>query len=169
VLFLPFLEGERTPYWDPHLRGAFLGLSSAHGRGHMARAVLEGVALSLRACRDVMEAAGFSVRSPFLAGGGMSSRLWRTILVSVLGVEGMVAEPQGPAVGAAILATATGAADAEQLRERITAPRRKAVAPVEDWLSTYDALHETYRLAAGAVTQTSHQLAGRAGEPSGRA
>ena len=169
VLFLPFLEGERSPYFDAHLRAAFLGLSSAHGRGHMARAVLEGVALSLRGCRDVMETAGLPIRSPFLAGGGVSSKLWRTILVSALGVDGVLADPQGPAVGAAILAAAAGATSAADVQERIVPPRHRTVRPVPEWVSTYASLGRTYRLAAEAVTEVSHQLAGGVGEPTGRA
>jgi len=169
VLFLPFLEGERTPYWDPHLRATFLGLSSAHRREHLARAVLEGVAMALRSCRDVVVAAGLPVRSPFLSGGGVSSKLWRTILVSALDEPGVLAQPQGPAVGAAILAMAPGAQTAAELLERIPGPRTSVVAPVEEWIPTYDALHHTYRLAAEAVTNVSHQLSGAAGESSNHA
>ena len=164
VLFLPFLQGERTPYWDAHLRAAFLGLSSSHRRDHLARAVLEGVALALRGCRDVMEAAGLPVRTPFLAGGGTSSKLWRAILVSALGEAGVLAEPQGPAVGAAILAMASGATTADQITARIPSPRTTRVEPVVEWISTYDALHQTYRLAAEAITNVSHQLSRTTGE-----
>ena len=160
VLFLPFLEGERTPYWDPHLRGAFLGLSSAHRRDHLARAVLEGVAMALRGCRDVMEEAGLPIDRPHLAGGGTSSRLWRAILVSALGRAGVIAEPQGPAVGAAIMALAAGATSASQILERIPAPRTRRVEPVKEWISTYDELYHVYGLAAEAVGEVSHRLSG---------
>jgi xylulokinase len=168
VLFLPFLEGERTPYWDPQLRGTFLGLSTAHRREHLARAVLEGVALALRGCRDVVEAAGLPVSAPFLAGGGVGSRLWREILVSCLGRPAVLVEPQGPAVGAAILAATSGAASAEEVQARIPRPRLTRMEPRGDWVSTYDALHAIYRDAVQAVTETSHRLASMAGEPPGR-
>jgi xylulokinase len=158
VLFLPFLEGERTPYWDPHLRGAFLGVSSAHGRDHLARAVLEGVALALRGCRDVMEAAGLPIRRPFLAGGGTSSVLWRRILVSALGQVGQVAEPQGPAVGAAILARAAGATTAREIVQRLPPRRSTTVDPDVAWTSTYDGLYRVYGRAAEAITDVSHEL-----------
>jgi xylulokinase len=163
VLFLPFLEGERTPYWDPQLRGAFLGLSSAHRREHMARAVLEGVALALRGCRDVVEAAGLSVTRPFVAGGGVSSRLWRDILVACLGRPAVLAEPQGPAVGAAILASTAGATTVDEVRARVPHPRLDELEPRPEWAATYDGLHELYQQAARAITETSHQLAGVAG------
>jgi xylulokinase len=158
VLFLPFLEGERTPWWDPRLRAAFVGLSAAHGRDHLARAVLEGVALSLRSCRDVVEAAGLPVSRPYLAGGGVASRLWRDILVSALGVAGRLTDPQGPAVGAAILAAAAGASDAATVRARCPRPRVATIAPREDWARTYDALHGLHEQAARAVAEVSHRL-----------
>jgi xylulokinase len=169
VLFLPFLEGERTPYWDAHLRAAFLGVSSSHRREHLARAVLEGVALALRDCRDVMVDAGFRVEQPFLAGGGVSSKLWRDILVSALGHPGVLADPQGPAVGAAMLAAVPGATIADQIRQRLPVPRTTTVEPVADWIHTYDSLHQTYRLAAEAITDVSHRLVAAPGEPPGHA
>jgi xylulokinase len=159
VLFLPFLEGERTPYWDTDLRAAFLGVSSGHGRDHMARAVLEGVALALRGCRDVVVEAGLPVERPFLAGGGVASRLWRTILVSALGREGRLPDPQGPAVGAAVLAAVAGAERPAEIRARAPRSSVARVKPRADWAATYDGLSETYRLAATAVTEVSHRLA----------
>jgi xylulokinase len=165
VLFLPFLEGERTPYWDAHLRASFLGLSAAHGRDHLARDVLEGVAMALRCCRDVVVAAGLPVRSPFLAGGGTSSKLWRRILASALAEPGVLADPQGPAIGAAILAMSSGATTAAEIASRVPTPRTTVVEPEPDWISVYDALHQTYRLAAEAITPVSHQLSGAAAEP----
>jgi xylulokinase len=167
VLFLPFLEGERTPWWDPRLRGAFIGLSSGHGRDHLARAVLEGVALALRSCRDVMTAAGFAVDRPFLGGGGVSSRLWRSILVSALDVEGVLTEPQGPAVGAAILAAACGTRTGEELRTRMRAPRLVPVSPNPAWAATYDAFDALHRQAAGLLVDISHRLLDEAGGRAG--
>ncbi len=159
VLFLPFLEGERTPYWDPRLRATFLGLSSGHTRDHLARAVLEGVALALRSCLEVVRAAGLDIGEPVLAGGGVSSRLWREILVAALATPGRLVEPQGPAIGAALLSQAAGAADPQTLRAMVPRRRSTRIRPREDWVSTYDGLHATYRLAAGAVTEVSHRLA----------
>jgi xylulokinase len=106
VLFLPFLEGERAPYWDATLRAAFVGLASFHTPDHLVRAALEGVAFSLRACREVLGEIGLAVRSPVFTGGGGRSPLWRSILAATLATPGRTAEPQGPAIGAAILAAA---------------------------------------------------------------
>ena len=104
--FLPYLTGERSPHPDPFARGAFIGLTVAHGRGHLARAVLEGVAFGLRDGLDLMLAAGMPVPDQIRAsGGGLASPLWRQILADVLGTEiAGVATTEGAAYGAALLA-----------------------------------------------------------------
>ncbi len=154
LLFLPFLEGERTPYWDRDLRAAFLGLSSAHRREHLCRAVLEGVALSLRTCADTIESLGLDLAQPTLGGGGAGSRLWRTILVSALGRSAVMHSSQGPAIGAAML---VGSALGD---ERAMNPHRRwtRVEPRADWQATYARLHETYRDAVTALGPVSHAL-----------
>ncbi|RTH03065.1 xylulokinase, partial [Thermus scotoductus] len=86
LYYLPFLAGERSPYMEPRLRGAFLGLSLVHGRGHLVRAVLEGVALSLGVVYRVME--GLARAERFLAtGGGSASDLWLALVGGALGAR----------------------------------------------------------------------------------
>jgi xylulokinase len=165
IMFLPFLQGERTPYWDADLRAAFLGVSSGHDRDHMARAVLEGVALALRACRDVMNEVGIATERPVLAGGGATSRLWRTILVSMLEQVGRLIEPQGPAVGAAMLAAAMGHATPGAALRDFRPRRTVRVEPREDWVAAYDALYEIHGLAVASVAEVSHRLVALARGP----
>lgn len=151
ALFLPFLEGERTPYWNTAMRGGFTGLSSGHRPAHLCRAVLEGVAFSLRDCRDVFTSTNRHVIDPILSGGGVASRLWRQILVAVLGGTGRLAEPQGPALGAALLAcaaiglppSADGQATGRPAYRTVTAPR--------GWVEAYDRLYPRYLDAARAA------------------
>jgi xylulokinase len=106
LLFLPYLSGERTPYPDPLARGTFTGLTVRHRRGHLTRAVLEGVAFSLRDCFALLEEAGLgAIEQVRVSGGGARSPLWRGILASVLGVELVsVQADEGAAFGAALLA-----------------------------------------------------------------
>lgn len=155
VLFLPFLEGERTPYWDRDLRAAFLGLSAAHARAHLYRAVLEGVAFSLRTCWETHLRAGSTPLMPTLSGGGLASKLWREIVVAALGVPAQRVEPHGPALGAALLA-------AQGITE--TAPtiaRRRVVhQPDQHWAAVYSDLYRVYIDAVVGVTDLSHRLAG---------
>jgi xylulokinase len=154
VLFLPFLEGERSPYWDRDLRAAFLGVSSAHGLAHLCRAVMEGVALSLRTCRDLLAGIGLPTHNPYLGGGGVGSPLWRQILVSALGEPAYVATPQGPAVGAAILA----AAAVGEVPFPSGSTSLETVSPEPDWRATYERLYATYGVAVDALSDVSHNL-----------
>ena len=105
AVWLPYLMGERAPYLDPHARAAFVGLTSSHTFGHMARAVLEGVAFSLRDSLEVFREIGAPIGSIRLGGGGARSALWRQIQADVYGqtVETIETE-EGAAFGAAILA-----------------------------------------------------------------
>jgi xylulokinase len=104
--FLPYLSGERSPHPDPLARGAFVGLTLAHDRRHLTRAVLEGVAFGLRDGLDLMVAAGMPAPDQIRAsGGGTASDLWRQILADVLDAEiATVNTTEGAAYGAGLLA-----------------------------------------------------------------
>ena len=104
--FLPYLSGERTPYPDPLARGAFIGLTLRHGRGHMTRAVLEGVSFGLKDSFTLIQNAGLGeIKQVRASGGGMKSLLWQQILASVLEAEIVtVNTTEGGAFGAALLA-----------------------------------------------------------------
>ncbi len=106
LLFLPYLSGERTPYPDPSARGAFVGLTRRHRRADMIRAVLEGVAFSLRDCLGLLREVGLDAPAEIrIAGGGARSQLWRRICASALGTRVVtVTTTEGAAFGAALLA-----------------------------------------------------------------
>ncbi|MFN8484986.1 MAG: xylulokinase [Anaerolineae bacterium] len=106
LLFLPYLTGERMPYPDPLARGAWVGLTVRHGRGHLTRAVLEGVAFGLKDGFGLMAGAGLPpIESVRVSGGGARSAVWRQILASVLGTPlATVNTTEGTALGAALLA-----------------------------------------------------------------
>ena len=106
LVFLPYLSGERTPYANPLARGAFIGLTVRHGLGHMVRAVLEGVAFSLRDVFElVSETAPDPLRELRASGGGTNSPLWRQIIADVLGVPiALTRTAEGVATGGAVLA-----------------------------------------------------------------
>ena len=105
LLWAPYLMGERTPYLDPAARGMLVGLSASHTRGHVIRAILEGVAFSLRDTFTIFQEMDVPVSRIRLGGGGARSPLWRQIQADVYGnpVETVRAE-EGAAFGAAILA-----------------------------------------------------------------
>ncbi|QDU90166.1 Xylulose kinase [Pirellulimonas nuda] len=126
LFFLPYLTGERTPHADPLARGAFVGLTPAHTRGHMVRAVLEGVTYSLRDCLDIIREMGVSVRQIRATGGGAKSPAWRQMQADVLAarVSAMQAD-EGPAMGVALLA-AVGCGEYKSIREACDAVVRTA-------------------------------------------
>ncbi|HEX7002793.1 MAG TPA: xylulokinase [Trueperaceae bacterium] len=104
VTFKPYLSGERTPHLDPSLRASFHGLSLAAGLPEMARAVLEGVAFSLREALQVMEPLG-APEQALLTGGGARSPVWSQMVADVLQLPlGRSGSESGPAYGAARLA-----------------------------------------------------------------
>lgn len=105
LLWAPYLMGERTPYLDPDVRGALVGLTASHGRAHVIRAVLEGVAFSLRDTFTIFEEMRIPVKHIRLGGGGARSSVWRRIQSEVYGQEVEIVEAEeGAAYGAAILA-----------------------------------------------------------------
>jgi xylulokinase len=105
LLWAPYLMGERTPHLDPTARGALVGLTASHTRAHVIRAILEGVAFSLRDTFTIFREIKVPVKTIRLGGGGARSPLWRQIQADIYGqpVETMEAE-EGAAYGAAILA-----------------------------------------------------------------
>jgi xylulokinase len=105
VTFLPYLQGERTPHRDASLRAAFLGLSLAHSRAHMTRAVLEGVCFALRDCVTILQELGLAPESLLLTGGGARSAFIRRLQADIFGLPvTTVNREEGPAYGAALLA-----------------------------------------------------------------
>lgn len=111
LFWLPYLMGERTPHLDSMCRAAWVGLTAAHSRADMARAVLEGVCYSQKDCLDIIGSLGCAISSVRLSGGGARSALWKQLFADVLGTPVAVLETQeGSAYGAALLAmTGTGA------------------------------------------------------------
>lgn len=83
LFFLPYLAGERCPYWNDALRGSFYGLTLTHQKAHMARAVLEGVAYSLRHLLEIAEEVGAPIHELALAGGGATVSVWPQIIADV--------------------------------------------------------------------------------------
>jgi xylulokinase len=162
LLFLPYLSGERTPYPDALARGAFVGLTVRHRRAHMTRAVLEGVAFSMRDCFSLLKQAGVGdVTQVRVAGGGAKSRLWRKICASALGVELVtVNSTEGAAYGAALLAAAGSGAFASveaACDAAIQVTGRDAPDPA--WAKAYDALYPAYRGLYNALKPSFDALA----------
>ena len=161
LLFLPYLSGERTPYPDPHARGSFVGLTLRHRRAHLTRAVLEGVAFSMRDCFGLLQGAGLgSVSEVRIAGGGAKGALWRKIVASVLGLPMVtVNSTEGAAYGAALLAgTGAGAWPSVEAACDATIAVTGRDEPVAEWSKAYADLYPRYRELYAALKPTYDAL-----------
>jgi xylulokinase len=121
LFFLPYLSGERTPHADPDARACFIGLTLAHGRGHMVRAIMEGVAYAMRDSLAIIRQMNVPVKQIIASGGGSKSPLWRQIQADVFGQKVVtINAEQGPAFGVALLA-AVGAGAYKNVEEACAA------------------------------------------------
>ncbi|MBN2452388.1 MAG: xylulokinase [Lentisphaeria bacterium] len=168
LLFHPYLQGERSPYWDPDLRGSFTGLTMRHGRGDCLRALMEGVAFSLRDCRRVLDAMGLPIREIRLIGGGARSEIWSRIVCDVLGAD--VVRPSGcdASFGSALLAGVGTGVFADPVQAVTTCVRTlPPLVPEPTARTAYDHLFDIYRDLQQAVAESHHRLAAfdREGRP----
>ena len=104
LLCLPYLLGERAPWWEPGLHGAWIGLRRHHTRGHLVRSAVEGVCMQLALVRLALDAADVRVREVRATGGAMESPVWREVLAAALDLPiGLAASPEGAGTGAGLL------------------------------------------------------------------
>ncbi len=154
LLWAPYLMGERTPHLDPNARAALVGLTASHTRGHIVRAVLEGVAFSLRDSFEIFKEMNVPVESIHLGGGGARSKLWRQIQADIYrhAVDIVQAE-EGAAYGAALLAGVGGGlwksvddacADVVRVIDRIE-PNPAAVKVLDPLYGSYRELYPALR------------------------
>jgi xylulokinase len=156
VTFLPYLQGERTPHRDASARGAFVGLSLAHTRAHLTRAVLEGIAFALRDSLSILQELGLSPTHLLLTGGGAKSPFIRRLQADVYGVPvSTVNREEGPAYGAALLAAVGVGAFADlATAARVTLTRGPSERPDSQahrgYQAAYDRFRASYRAARPA-------------------
>jgi xylulokinase len=147
LFFLPYLSGERTPHADPDARGCFVGLTLAHTRGHMIRAILEGVTYAMRDSLAIFEDLGVPIRQIRASGGGARSPLWRQIQADMFGRKVVtINTEEGPAYGVALLA-AVGGGEFKDVREACAATIRVAeeTSPTRSTRKYYDRALPIYR------------------------
>lgn len=146
VFFAPYLMGERTPYNDTEVRGAFVGLSLNTDRGQMTQAVLEGVAFSFRDALELARGLGVPTQRATICGGGAKSPLWRTIMANILNIQIDYIQNEGPAMGAAMLA-AKGCGACSSLEELAARTVRitESTLPTPELVTRYEQRYQTYR------------------------
>jgi len=168
VLWAPYLMGERTPHCDPNARAALIGLSAAHTRAHVVRAILEGVAFSLRDSFTIFREMNVPVDRIRLGGGGARSALWRQIQADVYqhAVERVQTE-EGAAYGAAILA-GVGAGNWRSVEEACDAVIQVAeeIQPNQQTSAILEQAYRTYRQIYPALRQITNQAGAESVMPS---
>jgi len=150
VFFHPYLQGERSPYWDPALRGSFTGMSLANTRGDLARALLEGVAYSLRDCYRTIEKMRLPVSEFILIGGGAKSALWSGIVCDLFNKPVKCPVCCDASFGSALLAgvgTGVFASETDAVRQCLTYNRTLTPNPARaqfyaDQFTHYRRLHD---------------------------
>lgn len=146
LFFLPYLMGERSPHKDPFARGGFVGLSFPHTKGHMIRAIVEGVTFALRDSLEIMRDLGTKMDEVRLIAGGAKSKFWRQVVADVFGLQIVIPKnTEGPAMGAAILAgVGTGVfGDFFETTERIL-PVASRIDPDPEAHERYNAIYAQF-------------------------
>jgi len=148
LIFLPYLTGERAPINDPNATGAFLGITALHGKGHFARAVMEGVAFSLKQVFDLILSVNPDVKPDeiVLAGGGANSQIWRQIFADLfhLPVRTVFGSAEGGSFGAALVAGVT-AGVWHSLDDTVVLIRPESeTLPISENVPVYSAQYQKY-------------------------
>ncbi|MCI5669047.1 MAG: xylulokinase [Oscillospiraceae bacterium] len=160
LLYMPYLNGERTPHLDPNARGVFFGLSTMHKKKEMLRAVMEGVSYSLRDCVEVMREMNINVSDMMACGGGGTSPLWRQMLADLYGCPVKTTQnKEGPALGVALLA-AVGAGIYKSVPEacRAVIKPEKIQEPIAENTAEYEKVYAMYRRLYPAMKQCFAEL-----------
>lgn len=146
LLYIPYLNGERTPHLDPNARGVFFGLSVMHSKKDLLRAVMEGVSYSLRDCIEVIREMNINVSDMMACGGGGSSPLWRQMLADLYGCPvKTVQSKEGPALGVAILA-GVGAGVYNSVEEGCSLIKAEKIQqPINENIDSYNKVYEIYK------------------------
>ncbi len=159
LLFHPYLQGERAPYWDPLLRGDFIGLTITHGKAHFARALYEGIAFSMRDLLEAARDASLHFGAVRIAGGGAQSTAWRQIIADVTGLTIERTECTDAAFGAALLAgigTGVFATPGQAVAKCVhVTDVTKPGAAAHDF---YSRLFKIYKEAQAALANINHRL-----------
>jgi xylulokinase len=161
LLFLPYLSGERTPHKDPDARGVFFGLSLRTGKGHLVRAIMEGVAFGMRDSLEIMKSMGVPIVQVRVSGGGARSGLWRQIQSDIYGVElHMMEAEEGPAFGSALIA-GVGVGTYGSVEEACDKAVRTSglVEPVPEKVKLYDRRYRMYSKLYQSLRPTFKELA----------
>jgi xylulokinase len=161
LVFLPYLTGERTPHLDPRASGAFIGLTARHTRGHMTRALMEGVVFGLRDGLEIMRGLDVRPREIRAIGGGARSDLWLRLQADVYGAPvHRLAVEEGAAYGAALLGhVVAGTFSSIDEATSVVRTLPDITEPDPERVAIYDDVFAVYRSLYGTLREDMHRLA----------
>lgn len=159
LFFHPYLLGEITPYLDDRLRASFTGITAFHTKAHFNRAVLEGVAFSMKDCYNVMRALGIAPETARIIGGGAKSPLWSQIMADMLGIPLQKVENVDSSLGSAMLAgVATGVFASHQEAVAKCVRISDEVTPNPETVAFYEKQFELYKRIQAALAPIYHDI-----------
>ncbi|MEM4523354.1 MAG: xylulokinase [Nitrososphaeria archaeon] len=161
LIFLPYILGERSPYWNPNARGAFIGISILHSKADFIRAVLEGVAMNLRIILDIFENEGkFKFEKIKLIGGGAQGKKWRQIIANVF--QRPIVLTQHPleatSIGAAIIGVIGAGLLSKEESNAIFVRDLIMVEPQGEFFTTYEKLYEVFKKTYQVLVEVFEEL-----------
>jgi xylulokinase len=160
LYWTPYLMGERTPHLDPNARGALVGITAQHTRAHIVRAIMEGVAFSLRDTLTLFNEIGVPTNSIRLSGGGARSPLWRQIQADVYGMPVEIIEAdEGGAFGAGLLAgVGTGVWDSVETACDTAVRVGRKIPPIEKNSALMEKQYAEFRKLYPALRNIHHKF-----------
>ncbi|WP_010269019.1 xylulokinase [Paenibacillus senegalensis] len=148
LIFLPYLNGERTPHMDAAARGTFLGITLKHDKAHFIRSVMEGVVFALKDCVEILGGLGIPMNTFIASGGGARSAVWMQIQADILNREILkVEQAEQASAGAAIMA-GVGIGRYSSIQEAcstIVQYSELSVSPISENVCRYEELYEIYK------------------------
>jgi len=166
LFFLPYLSGERTPYADANAKGTFIGATVRHNSAHFTRAVLEGVAYSLRDCFELNEELGVKTEQVRISGGGAKSKMWIQILSDLLNKEIVtLSSTEGAPYGAAILA-AVASGEFNSVNEACNSMIKinSTATPNKENINIYEDFYNIYKNLYGTLKSTFVNISSTVGK-----
>jgi xylulokinase len=160
LIYLPYIMGERTPHLDPFAKGVFFGITARHNKNDMVRAVMEGVAYSLKDCMDIIKEMGVEIKEVRASGGGGKSQLWRQIQSDMFQTQvTTINSSEGPALGVAILAlVGVGVYSSVQEACDNIIKTRTIQQPIKENSIIYNKYHKVYKDLYIALKQQFQEI-----------
>ena len=159
LFFHPYLQGEITPYLDDKLRASFVGAAGFHTKAHFNRAVLEGVAYSMKDCLSTLEELGIAPTEAVAIGGGAKSELWRQILADMLNMPLTTVENVDSSLGSAMMAgVAVGVFESHEVAVKRCVRVTGVTHPDPEGAAFYEEQFKLYKQIQQALAPIYHQL-----------